>query len=530
MSAQPRLGLLDPALGAPSTITLRDYQHEAVEAILAAPAQGWNRVLAAMPTGAGKTVVFASVIQRRPGRALVLAHRDELITQAADKIRMVMPGADVGIVKAQRNESDAAIVVASVQSLSVKRLATLGRFETVVVDECHHAPASSYGRILTALGAFEDDAPLTLGVTATPERGDRLALGRVFQKIVFRRSLVWMIAKGYLSDVRAVQVHLKADFDALQVRKGDYIDSEVSDMLSEAHAPEMAARAYLEHAAGRRALIFTPTVALAYEMAEEFRRQGIPAEGLDGDTDPNERRAILARLRSGETAVVANAAVLTEGYDEPAVDTIIMAKPTRSRGSYIQMVGRGLRLFPGKHGALIIDLVGSTTHHDLVTSATLLGLDPKPRGLSLMQSANQRASFGQEVRDELGELVTVKVELFRKLTWVQLADNRWTLSVPDGRIDLAGSEAGWNVVRYPKGQPRKLLAEGVSLEWAQGIAEEEVRSEGAEWLTDPEAPWRKRPAKPKQVAILTRKGLWTPGMTAGEASDALTRIFAGGRR
>jgi superfamily II DNA or RNA helicase len=528
MSAQSRLGLLDPAVGIPSTITLRDYQQEALEAILSAPVQGHNRVLAAMPTGSGKTIVFASVITCRPGRALVLAHRDELISQAADKIRMVMPGADVGIVKAQRNESDAAIVVASVQSLSAKRLATLGRFETVVVDECHHAPASSYGRILSVLGAFETTgAPLTLGVTATPERGDKLALGRVFQKIVFRRSLVWMIAKGYLSDVRAVQVHLKADFDALQVRKGDYIDSEVSDMLSEAHAPEMAARAYLEHAAGRRALIFTPTVALAYEMAEEFRKQGISAEGLDGTTHPDERRAILARLRSGETAAVANCGCLTEGYDEPAVDCIVVAKPTRSRGLYCQMVGRSLRLFPGKTDALIIDLVGSTTRHDLVTSATLLGLDPKPRGLSLMQAATERSAFGQEVRDELGELVTVKVELFRKLTWVQLAGGRWTLSVPDGRIDLAGSESGWNVVRYPKGQPRKLLAEGVTLAWAQGIAEEEVRSEGAEWLTDPGAPWRKRPAKPKQVAILQRKGLWVEGMTAGEASDVLTRIFAG---
>lgn len=530
MSAQPRLGLLDSALGTPSTITLRDYQHEAVEAILAAPVQGYDRVLAAMPTGSGKTIVLARVIQRRPGRALVLAHRDELITQAADKIRMVMPGADIGIVKAQRNESDAAIVVASVQSLSAKRLVTLGAFDTIICDEAHHSVAPIWKRILTNLGAFErTDAPLTLGVTATPERGDKLALGRVFQKIVFRRSLVWMIAKGYLSDVRAVQVHLKADFDALQVRKGDYIDSEVSDMLSEAHAPEMAARAYLEHAAGRRALIFTPTVALAYEMAAEFRRQGIAAEGLDGTTKPDERRDILARLRSGDTAAVANCGVLTEGFDEPAVDCVF-PKPTRSRGLYCQMVGRGLRLFPGKSDCLLIDLVGVTTRHDLVTSATLLGLDPKPRGLSLMQSATTRSALGQPVKDELGELVTVKVELFRKLTWVPLTGGRWTLSVPDGRIDLVGTESGWNVVRYPKGQPRKLLAEGVSLEWAQGIAEEEVRSEGAEWLTDPGAPWRKRPATDKQRTILERKGLWVPEMTKGEASDALTRVFAGSRR
>lgn len=530
MIAQQRLGLLAPDFGVPSTITLRDYQQEAVDAILAAPSEGYDRVLAALPTGAGKTIVLAEVIRRREGRALVLAHRDELISQAADKIRMVMPGADIGIVKAQRNEGDSAIVVASVQSLSAKRLPTLGAFETIIADEAHHSVSPIWHRTLTGLGAFETtDAPLTLGVTATPERGDKLALGKVFQKIVFRRSLVWMIAKGYLSDVRAIQIHLQADFDALQVRKGDYVDSEVSDMLSEAHAPEMAARAYLEHAAGRRAIVFTPTVALAYEMAAEFCRQGIAAEGLDGETKPDERRAILSRFRSGETAVVSNASVLTEGFDEPAVDCIVMAKPTRSRPAYIQMLGRALRLFPGKTDALIIDLVGSTTRHDLVTSATLLGLDPKPKAPSLMQSATQRASFGQSVKDELGDLVTVKVELFRKLTWVQLGGNRWTLSVPDGRIELAGNDLGWDVVRYSKGARPKPLAEAVTLEWAQGIAEEEVRSEGAEWLTNPEAPWRARPPSEKQIAILSRKGLLTPGMTKGEAADAITRLFAGRR-
>lgn len=529
MIAQTRLGLLHPDLGVPSTIILRDYQEEAVEAVLAAPGEGIQRPLVACPTGAGKTVVFAEVIRRREGRALVLAHRDELISQAADKIRMVMPGADIGIVKAQRNEADAAVVVASVQSLSAKRLATLGSFETLIVDECHHAPASSYGRILTTLGAFEDDGPLTLGVTATPERGDKLALGKVFQKIVFRRSLVWMIAKGYLSDLRAVQVHLKADFDALKVRKGDYIDSEVSDMLSEAHAPEMAARAYLEHAAGRRAIVFTPTVALAYEMAEEFRRQGVSAEGVDGTTHPDERRAILRRFHDGETMAVANCGVFVEGFDEPSVGAIVMAKPTRSRPAYLQMLGRGLRLFPGKTDCLLIDLVGSTTRHDLVTASTLLGLDPKPKAPSLMQSATQRASFGQPVKDELGELVTIKVNLFRRLTWVQLGNGRWTLSVPDGRIDLVDGESGWKVLRQAKGVLTRVLAEGVSLEWAQGIAEEEVRSEGAEWLTDPEAPWRKRPPSQKQIDILVRKGLWTPGMTKGEASEVITRIFAGRR-
>src|SRR4029077_4112434 len=135
-------------------------------------------------------------------------------------------------------------------------------------------------------------------------------------------------------------------------------------------------------------------------------------------------------------------------------------------------------------------------------SDTLLGLDPKPKAPSLMQSATQRGSFGQPVKAACGESVKTKVNVFRSMTWVQLGNGRWTLSVPDGRIDLVDGENGWKVLRQAKGALTRVLAEGVSLEWAQGIAEEEVRSEGAEWLTDPEAPWRKRPPSQKQIDIL----------------------------
>jgi ATP-dependent helicase IRC3 len=529
MSAQPRLEFTQPI--EVSTVTLRDYQTEAVEAVLAAPDQGIQRPLIAMPTGGGKTICFAEIIRRRPGRALVLAHRDELITQAVDKIHMVIPGADIGVVKAARHEADRSIVVASVQSLNAKRLERMGEYSTVIVDEAHHVRASGYERALSALGSFEDGGPLTVGVTATPERGDRLALGTVFQKVVFRRSLVWMIAKGYLSDIRAIQIHLKADFDKLKVRQGDYVDSEVAELLHDAQAPQMAVKGYQEHAAGRRAIVFTPTVALAYEMAEAFRAAGIPAEGIDGTTATEERRAILSRLRTGETLVVANAALLVEGFDEPAVDCIIGAKPTRSKSAYLQMIGRGLRLFPGKTDCLVLDLVGSTTRHDLVTTASLLGKKTRlETGKSLLAGIRTAEAAGQEVTDELGELVAVRVELFRKLTWVPLPGGRWTLPLPDGRITLLPQGEGWRVEREDKAGRRGVIAEGVSLEWAQGIAEDLVRSEGAEWLTDPERPWRRKPASDKQAAILRRKGLWTPGMSAGEASDAITRLFAGGRR
>lgn len=529
MSAQTSLGLI----AAGPRITLRDYQSEAVEAVLAAPERGITRPLIAVPTGGGKTICFAEVIRRRPGRALVLAHRDELIAQAVDKIRLVMPAADIGVVKAARHEADRDVIVASVQSLSASRLERLGSYATIVVDEAHHARATIYERALRALGSFNPGGPLTLGVTATPERGDGLALGTIFQEIVFRRSLVWMVAKGYLSDLRAIRVHLAADFAALKVHQGDYVDSEVAEMLHEAHAPEAAVRSWQDHARGRRTVVFTPTVALAYEMAEAFRSAGVPAEGIDGSTHPEDRRAILARLRSGATTVVTNAALLTEGWDEPSVECVVMAKPTRSKGAYIQMLGRGLRLSPGKTDCLVLDLVGSTTRHDLVTTASLLGKATQAaRSESSVLAGIQAAKdAGQEVVDELGDLVSVRVELFRRLTWVPLPGGRWTLSLPDyGRIDLTPSASGWRVERRSKDARPTVVADGVTLEWAQGIAEDQVRSEGAEWLTDPDRPWRRKPASGKQVALLRRRGIDPTGMSAGAASDAITRLFAGGRR
>ena len=174
---------------APSSLALRPYQHEAIDEILAAIANGINRPLVSLPTGTGKTVVFAHLLAQRGGRGLVLAHRDELLRQAADKLMLVAPGLNVGIVKAGENQVAAQVVVASVQTLSrPNRLEQLpGDIETLVVDEAHHAVAPTYLRILEYLGAFNTNGPLCVGFTATPERGDGAGLGAVWQKIVYQK-------------------------------------------------------------------------------------------------------------------------------------------------------------------------------------------------------------------------------------------------------------------------------------------------------------------------------------------------------
>src|SRR5712691_10019076 len=211
-SAVPaRLGALTMAtVAAPPLLRLtpRPYQHEAVAALLAAAARGVHRPLLVLPTGTGKTIIFALLVQRRGGRALILAHRDELIQQALDKLHLVDPTLALGVVQAARDELSAPIVVASVQTLS--RRARLARlvpdFHTVVIDEAHHAPAPTYRRILDYCRAWRPAGPLVVGVTATPARGDRQSLRQVFEGIVYQKTLVEMMQAGYLVELRAVQV------------------------------------------------------------------------------------------------------------------------------------------------------------------------------------------------------------------------------------------------------------------------------------------------------------------------------------
>lgn len=242
------------------SLPLRDYQLAALTAIEAAWERGVRRQLVNLPTGTGKTVCFCHLCHRRGGRSLVLVHRDELVRQAVDKFRLIDPGAELGVVKAGEDHVGAQTVVASIQTLAyAHRLARLTPgFSTVVVDEAHHAAADTYVRVLQHVRAFEADGPLVVGVTATPERGDKIGLDGVFQEIVFQLGILPMIQAGYLADLRAVQVQLEADFSRLHVQAGDFIGREVEAELLACNAPEQVVEAYQEHAAGRKALLVRP--------------------------------------------------------------------------------------------------------------------------------------------------------------------------------------------------------------------------------------------------------------------------------
>jgi len=521
--------------------TLRDYQHEAIAAIENGWAGGLQRLLLALPTGTGKTVIFAECIRRNTGRSLVLVHTDELVRQALEKLALVGV-TDVGVVKAERNEHDRPVVVASVQTLSREtRLAQVSRdFSLIVVDECHHSVAETYRRILEDFGAFSDQGPRLLGVTATPERGDEQGLDQVFQKIVFERDILSMIKAGYLCDLRGVRARLKdADFSRLHIRAGDFQSEEVANLLLDANAPLHIVNAYQEHAVGKRALVFTPTVAVAHAVAKAFAEQDIAAEPLDAGTPIAERRELLKRFTSGSTTVIPNCAVLTEGFDEPRIEAIIIARPTRSRTLYTQMIGRGTRLFPDKAECVVIDMVGATDRHDLVTAGSLFAM-PMRSGESVIE-AEERITSERRARagaiSAATSLESSPVNLFRRraLQWYSAKNGDFhVLSLGNhGEVRLTLSDLGWTAVwakRKEENYQREILAEDVSVEYATGLAEDLARTfPDCRYLVNPHAAWRTQPASDKQIQQLRKiypHRVPPADMTKSQAATLLTLYYA----
>jgi len=304
-------------------------------------------------------------------------------------------------------------------------------------------------------------------------------------------------------------------------------------VLLQADAPQHVVQAYQAHAAGRKALVFTPTVRTAYTMAEAFRAAGLAAEALDGTTPVAARQATLERLRTGATRVLANCALLTEGFDEPSIAAIVMARPTLSKPLYIQMLGRGTRLYPGKTDCLILDVVGASTRHALLTTAALFDVDPATlaqRALTEAVAARPRTvPDTTPAETPPGTLVAASVELFRArpLHGVQTQRGAWVLTLGQGTLRLLPDADGtWAVVHVPRGAAQRAVGRGLPLDYALGVAEDYARRQQAGVLVDPHAGWRQQPPTEKQLALLrTWRVALPPDLTRGAAADVLTAVM-----
>ena len=260
------------------------------------------------------TILFGKLTADTPGRTLILAHRDELINQAVDKLIRVEPTLNIGVVKAERDDRWAPVVVASVQTLARERrrerLFQTPNFSRVICDEAHHSIANSYRSVFEDAGCFRPDGPLLLGVTATPQRGDKVGLDAIFEGICYDRDILWGIQNGYLCDLRGKQIYMDVDLDQVRTTAGDFQDGALGEAMEEADAPEIIAAAYYREAPGRKAIVFTPTVNVAKLTAAALKKLGIAAEWVSGTTPEGERRAMLKRFKSGATMVICNCAVL----------------------------------------------------------------------------------------------------------------------------------------------------------------------------------------------------------------------------
>ena len=349
---------------------LRPYQQQARDRIHAEWDAGHTRTLLVLPTGTGKTIVFASVAadQVRAGdRVLILAHRGELLEQAADKLQR-STGLVSAVEKAESTCLDSwfRVVVGSVQTL--QRTARLERFPqdyfgTIIIDEAHHAITDGYRRILDYFSGAK-----VLGVTATPDRGDMRNLGEVFDSLAFEYKLTDAIKEGYLCKIMAQTIPLQLDITSVTMSGGDYAVGDLGTALDpylEQIAAEMARRCK-----SRKTVVFLPLIKTSQKFRDLLNTYGFRAAEVNGQSD--DRRQVLADFDAGKYNVLCNSMLLTEGWDCPSVDCVVVLRPTTVRSLYSQMVGRGTRLSPGKTDLLLLDFLWMTDKHELCRPADLV--------------------------------------------------------------------------------------------------------------------------------------------------------------
>ena len=349
---------------------LRPYQQEAREAVWREWEEGRSRTLLVMVTGGGKTIIFARVIAdcvTRGERVLVLAHRGELLEQAADKLARTT-GLRCAVEKADQSclGSWYRVVVGSVQSLQQpRRLEKFppDYFGAIIVDEAHHVLSEGYQRVLSHFSSAR-----VLGVTATPDRGDMKSLGQFFDSLAYEYTLPRAIREGYLCRIQAMTIPLNIDLSGVHTQSGDYAAGEVGTALDP--YLEQIAQEMKKACAGRKTVVFLPLIQTSQKMCRLLRDQGFRAAEVHGVS--LDRAEILRDFEAGRYDVLCNSMLLTEGWDCPSVDCIVILRPTKVRSLYVQMVGRGTRLSPGKDHLLLLDFLWMTSKHDLCRPAHLL--------------------------------------------------------------------------------------------------------------------------------------------------------------
>ena len=523
---------------------LRPYQVECVDTV----EQYWadnptKNAAVSLPTGSGKTVIFSEIARRavdRGERVAVIVDRDELVQQTVDKLQKADELMFVGIVKAAKNMVAADVCVCSIQTLRRPgRVEQLLPRDIVIYDEAHGSASDSAVDVMRRLGTIGGPAK-AVGFSATFYRADNKPLDVIWDDIVYEKSILWAVSEGYLSDAKGITVPIQGlDLGSVKISGGDYQDRDLGQKMLDAHAAEQIAEAYLEHASGRVTICFVPTIAAAEAVTEQFQHRGVPAEYVTGKTPAGERRRLYDDLEAGRIRVLTSVQVLTTGFDSPRVDCVLMARPTKSQGLYVQAVGRGLRLHPDKDYCLILDVSSSSDDNSLVGMPNLAGKEKKAEG-SLRDMAGEAPERGpQGLRANLRNKGEFDPFARKSMAWNRTRGGLDFVAVKGGQYGsyVFLAPAGGDLVRVgrveaqkgPDGKPVGgwLQEAPVLREFAMPIVEAQARKLG---VHSTKADIRKRNSQSGSVAMIgyaSSLGIEDAhAMGAGDLSMAIDRAKA----
>ena len=507
---------------------LRKYQEEAINAIEKEWEKGNKKTLLVLPCGCGKTICFSKVVENsiiEGSRALILAHRGELLTQAADKIKKVT-GLECALEKAESKsyKSKNLITLGSVQTLSKEgRLHQFPSdyFKTIVVDEGHHCMSDSYQKILNYF-----DTAKVLGVTATPDRADQKNLGQFFDSKAYEYTMHQAVKEGYLCPVKAQMIPLELDIRNVGLSNGDYAVGEIGSSL-EPYLNQIALE-MLNYCKGRKTVVFLPLVKTSQKFCELLNVHGLNAVEINGNSKDRER--ILADFEAGEYDVLCNSMLLTEGWDCPAVDTIVVLRPTKVRSLYQQMVGRGMRLSPGKKELLLLDFLWMTERHDLCRPSALISKNGdianridkmmmnNESGINLLEAEEQAGKdIVQEREDALARQLADMKKRKRKL----VDPLQYAMSI--AAEDLADYEPtfAWECGPITDGQRAKLEKLGINPDEIENCGKASLLITKLINRIDAGL------STPKQIRVLEKYGFYHVGEWSFEAaSKMISRIAA----
>ena len=512
---------------------LRSYQQESLNAVFEQWSEGHSKTLLVLPTGCGKTIVFSKITEKcvRMGkRVLILAHRGELLEQAADKLYKAT-GLKSSVEKAESSCLDSfyRVTVGSVQTLMrEKRLAMFDNnyFDVIIVDEAHHCISDSYRKILDYFANAK-----VLGVTATPDRGDMKNLGQVFDSLAYEYTLSKAIKEGYLSPIKAVTIPLQLDLTGVSTQAGDFKASDIDTALDPyLYQIAVEMRKYCKN---RKTVVFLPLVKTSQKFKNILCENGLKAAEVNGNSF--DRSEILADFEAGKYNVLCNSMLLTEGWDCPSVDCIVVLRPTKVRGLYCQMVGRGTRLCEGKKNLLLLDFLWHTERHELCRPAHLICENQEvieKMTEKLTENAGNEFDIEQAEKQASEDVVSQREEALAKTLSEmkkrkrQLVDPlQYEMSIQAEDLSSYTPAFGWEMSPPTKKQ--------ISTLEKYGIFPDEIENAGkAKKILDRLEKRRNEGlTTPKQIRLLEKKGFKHVGTWEFEKANALIkRIAANGWR